>query len=158
MAAPPLRLGGWRSVGALVAVAALLTGIGQTGAGHSLLEKAGLTQRPVGYTALSFWSAGRPVTTGRADRKVRYTVKFSIQNAEPRPHEYRWSVLLAQPGRRARVIKPLTQTQPVVPGTKATITFSATIACRPGSVEFIVQLADPSEAIHAWDTCRGRPG
>ncbi len=51
-----LRLGGWRSVGALVVVAAVATGIGQTGAGHSLLEKVGLTQRPTGYTALYFGS------------------------------------------------------------------------------------------------------
>ena len=60
MAAPPLRLGGWRSVGALVVVAAAATGIGQTGAGHALLEKAGLIQRPVGYTALYF---GKPTRT-----------------------------------------------------------------------------------------------
>jgi hypothetical protein len=154
MAASPLRLGGWRSVGALVAVGAVLTGIGQTRAGHSLLEKAGLIQRPTPYTALSFTSARQPLQSkAQHGRRVRYTLTFAIQNAEPRPQDYRWSVLLAQPGSRARVIS--TSTQRVVPGNKATIPFRKTISCRPGSVEFIVQLADPSEAIHAWGSCPG---
>ena len=96
---------------------------------------------PPADTALSFSSPAKPVSTTRAARKVRYTLKFSIQNAEPRPHEYRWSVLLAQPGRPARVIN--SRTKNVVPGTKATITSSATIACQPGSVEFIVQSGGP---------------
>lgn len=151
MAASPLRLGGWRSVGALVATAAVVTGIGQTGAGHSLLEKAGLIQRPTPYTALSFGSPQQPLLKAPDGRRIRYTLTFAIRNAEPRPQDYRWSVLLAQPGSRARVIG--TNTKRVVPGNKATIPFRKTISCRPGSVEFIVQLADPSEAIHAWGSC-----
>jgi hypothetical protein len=151
MAASPLRLGGWRSVGALVAAAAVVTGIGQSGVGHSLLEKAGLIQRATPYTALSFPSPGQPLWTKQDGRRVRYTLTFAIQNAEPRPQDYRWSVLLAQPGSQTRVIS--TNTQRVVPGNKATIPFRKTISCRPGSVEFIVQLADPSEAIHAWGSC-----
>ena len=48
MPASPLRLGGWRSVGALAVIAALAAGIGQTGAGHAVLEKVGLVQRTAG--------------------------------------------------------------------------------------------------------------
>lgn len=152
MPASLLHLGGWRSVGALVAAAAVVTGIGQIGAGHSVLEKAGLIQRPTGYTALSFASPQRPLAKMQHGRRVRYTLPFAIQNAEPRPRDYHWSVLLAQPGSRPRVIRTNT-THRVVPGNKATIPFNTTISCRPGSVEFIVQLADPSEAIHVWGKC-----
>jgi hypothetical protein len=149
------RLGGWRSVGVLVAAAAVVTGIGQTGAGHSALENAGLIQRPTGYTALTFLSPLQPLQPpkkAKDGRRVRYRLTFAIQNAEPGPRDYRWSVLLAQPGSQPRVIAT-SNTQRVVPGNKATIPFSATVSCRPGSVEFIVQLADPSEAIHAWGSC-----
>lgn len=152
------RLGGWRSVAALVAAAAVVTGIGQTGAGHSVLEKAGLIQRPNPYTALSFVSPSSPLSKKQHGRRVSYKLTFAIQNAEPSPRDYRWSVLLlAQPGSQARVLR--TRTTPrVVPGNKATIPFSTTISCRTGSVEFIVQLADPSEAIHTWGTCPRRRG
>ncbi len=152
MSTTVLRLGGWRSVGALVATAAVVTGIGQTGAGHSVLEMAGLIQRPTGYTGLSFAHPRQPMSERMDRRRVTYTLPFDIQNAESRPRDYRWSVLLAQPGSRTRVIGAST-TPRVVPGNKATIPFSKTIFCRPGSVELIVQLADSSETIHAWGTC-----
>ena len=107
MPASLLRLGGWRSVGALVVVAAAATGIGQTGAGHALLEKAGLIQRP-GHTALYFGKPTRTqlVLTKPAGKSVSYTLTFFVRNAEPRPHEYRWSMFLVRPGRRAP-LKPL---------------------------------------------------
>ena len=52
MSASLLRLGGWRSVGALVVVAAAATGIGRSQ--PRTAGKAGLIQRPTGYTALYF--------------------------------------------------------------------------------------------------------
>lgn len=160
MPASLLRLGGWRSVGALVVVAAAATGIGQTGAGHALLEKAGLIQRPAGYTALYFGKPTRTqlVLTKPAGKSVSYTLTFFVRNAQPRPQGYRWSTFLV---RRPGHPLPL-RSRPVAvgPGKTVSIPQNGKFTCeRDRAVEFIVQLAGRGthEAIHAWATCR-RPG
>ena len=159
MSASLLRLGGWRSVGALVVVAAAATGIGQTGAGHALLERAGLIQRPTGYTALYFNDPARPVMITQAGKRARYTLRFLVHNAQPRSQGYRWSMLLVQRPGHARPLK----SGPVAvgPGNTASIPQAGEFTCdRNRSVEFIVQLAgrDTHEAIHAWAPCpRPRP-
>ena len=155
MPASLLRPGGWRSVGALVVVAAAATGIGQTGAGHALLEKAGLTQRPAGYTALYFGTSAQPVVTRPAGQRVSYTLRFSVRNAQPRSQGYRWSTLLVQrPGHP----QPLRSGPATVgPGKTVSIPQNGKFTCeRDRPVEFIVQLAGQGtrEAIHAWATCR----
>ncbi len=158
MPASLLRLGGWRSVGALVVVAAAATGIGQTGAGHALLEKADLIQRPTGYTALYFGDPTRPaVLNTKVGKRVRYTLRFLIHNAQPRSQDYRWSLLLVQRPGHARPLKSRPVT--VGPGKTASIPQAGKFTCDPDHrVEFIVQLAgrDTHEAIHAWTTCRRR--
>ncbi len=159
MPASLLRLGGWRSVGALVVVAAAATGIGQTGAGHALLEKAGLIQRPTGYTALYFRDPTKPVmVTNPAGKRVPYTLRFLVHNAQPRLRGYRWSLLLVQRPGHARPVK--SQTAAVGPGKTVLISHTGEFTCgRDRRVEFIVQLAGPQthEAIHAWAAC-GRSG
>ena len=157
MSASLLRLGGWRSVGALVVVAAAATGIGQTGAGHALLEKAGLIQRPTGYTALYFGDPTPPVLINQAANSERYTLRFLVHNAQPRSQGYRWSMLLVERPGHARPLK----SQPVAvgPGQTASIPQTGKFTCdRDQIVEFIVQLAGPGthETIHARATC-GRP-
>ncbi len=154
MPATLLRLGGWRSVAALVLVAAAVTGIGQTGAGHSLLEKAGLIQQTTGYTALTFSTPGRPLSVTTVGRRASYKIGFRIQNAETRPHTYRWIVFFVPRPGRARLMK--SRTVAVGPGKTASIPQTGKITCAPDhQVEFIVQLAGlrPAEAIHAWVSC-----
>jgi hypothetical protein len=159
MSASLLRLGGWRSVGALVVVAAAATGIGQTGAGHALLEKAGLIQRPTGYTALYFRDPTNPVMIpNSAGKRVPYTLSFFVHNARPRLQGYRWSLLLVQRPGQARTVK--SQSAAVGPGKTVLISHTGKFTCdRYRRVEFIVRLAGSGthEAIHAWAAC-GRSG
>jgi hypothetical protein len=155
VAASLLRLGGWRSVGALVVVAAAAAGIGQTGAGHALLEKAGLIQRPSGYTALSFKAPDTPVNVTSAGKREHYALTVNIQNTNTTSRGYRLSVLLVQRPGHARRIKTRSSAF-VGPGKTASIPLAGSITCeRDHLVEFIVQLAGsrPPEAIHAWATC-----
>jgi hypothetical protein len=159
MSASLLRLGGWRSVGALVVVAAAATGIGQTGVGHALLERAGLTQRPAGYTALSFTAPDVPVKVGSAGKRAHsYSLTVNIRNTNTTSRYYLLSLLLAQRPGQARRIR--TRTALVGPRKAVSISQKGTFDCERGRpVEFIVQLAgrDTHEAIHAWASCR-RPG
>jgi hypothetical protein len=160
MSASLLRLGGWRSVAALVVVAAAATGIGQTGVGHALLEKAGLIQRPAVFTALSFEAADRPVKVRSAGKGAHYySLTVKIQNTNTTSRDYLLSLLLVQrPGHAHRV-----KTRPTLvvgPGKTVSIPQKGKFVCERGDpVEFIVQLAgrDTREAIHAWASCR-RPG
>lgn len=154
MPATLLRLGGWRSVAALVVVTALAAGIGQTGAGHSLLEKAGLIQRPTGYTALSFERPAKPLLVTSPGKRAHYALTVNIQNTNTTSRHYRLSVLLVhRPGHAQRIAsRPIA----VGPGKTASIPRSGKIICEPGkNVEFIVQLVGTrsAEAIHAWTTC-----
>jgi hypothetical protein len=157
MAATLFRLGGWRSVAALVLAAAAVTGIGQTGAGHSLLEKAGLIQQPTGYTALAFGQPSQPLSikpAGKKGKKARYKLSFSIQNAGTASRAYRWTLLLVRhPGHADRIAA---QPVSVGPGKMVSIHQAGNITCgRAAQVEFIVQLTGsrPAEAIHARATC-----
>lgn len=157
MSASLLRLGGWRSVGALVVVAAAATGIGQTGAGHALLEKAGLTQRPAGYTALYFGkpTQAQPVMIKLAGKSVSYTLTFFVRNAQPTSRGYRWSTRLVQRPGHPQPLRSGSAT--VGPGKTVSIPQNGKFTCeRDRPVEFIVQLAGQGtrEAIHAWATCR----
>jgi hypothetical protein len=153
MPASLVRLGGWRSVGALVVVAAVVTGIAQTGAGLSLLEKAGLIERSSTYTALAFTHPSAPLTVKSAGGKAYYKLSFRIQNAETTSRDYRWSLLLVQHPGQARLIR--TEPAFVGPGKTASIPQAGKFTCeRNDRVEFIVQLAGrPREAIHAWASC-----
>lgn len=157
MSASLLRLGGWRSVAALVVVAAAATGIGQTGAGHTLLEKAGLIQRPAVFTALSFKTPVEPVKVTPAGRRAHYySVTVNVQNTSTTSHDYLLSLLLALRPGHARQINSGASSL-VGPGKMASISLTGKITCARDSppVEFIVQLAGshPAEAIHAWTTC-----
>jgi|HubBroStandDraft_3_1064219.scaffolds.fasta_scaffold43005_2 hypothetical protein len=155
MSASLLRLGGWRSVAALVVVAGVATGIGQTGVGHALLEKAGLIQRPAVYTALSFKAPDMPVEVRSAGKRAHYySLTVKIQNADTTSRDYLLSLLLVQRPGHARLIN--TGAALVGPGKTAPITLTGKITCARVPVEFIVQLAGsrPREALHAWTTCR----
>ena len=158
MSASLLRLGGWRSVGALAVVAVAATGIGQTGTGHALLEKAGLIQRPASYTALSFKTPVEPVKLNPTGKRASYTLTVNIQNTNTASRDYLLSLLLVQRQGHARQINSRASSL-VGPGKMASISLTGKITCArdPAPVEFIVQLAGshPAEAIHAWTTCPG---
>lgn len=152
-----LRLGGWRSVGALVVVAAAATGISQTGAGHTLLEKAGLIQRPAVFTALSFKTPVEPVKVDQAGKRAHYySVTVNVQNTSTASRDYLLSLLLVQRPGHARQINSVASSL-IGPGKMASIPLTGKITCARdrAPVEFIVQLAGshPAEAIHAWTTC-----
>jgi len=157
MSASLLRLGGWRSVGALAVVAVAATGIGQTGTGHALLEKAGLIQRPSGYTALSFVVPDSPVKVTSAGKQAHYALTVNVRNTNTTSRDYLLSLLLVQRPGHARQIN--SQASLVGPGKMVSIPLTGKITCArpPAPVEFIVQLAGshPAEAIHAWTTCPG---
>jgi hypothetical protein len=157
MSASLLRLGGWRSVGALVVVAAAVTGIGQTGTGHALLQRAGLIRQPAGYTALSFTVPSTPVKV-TAGKRARYALTVSVRNTNTTSRDYLLSLLLVQRPGHARWIN--SQASLVGPGKMVSIPLTGKITCArdPAPVEFIVRLAGsrPAEAIHAWTTCRPR--
>jgi hypothetical protein len=157
MSASLLRLGGWRSVGALVVVAAAVTGIGQTGTGHALLQKAGLIRQPAGYTALSFTVPNTPVKV-TAGKRAHYALTVSVRNTNTTSRDYLLSLLLVQRPGHARRIN--SQASLVGPGKMVSIPLTGKITCArdPAPVEFIVQLAGsrPAEAIHTWTTCRPR--
>jgi hypothetical protein len=160
MSASLLRLGGWRSVAALVVVAAAATGIGQARAGHALLEKAGLIQRPAVFTALSFKAPDMPVKVSSAGKRAHsYSLTVNIQNTDTTSRDYLLSLLLVQRPGHARRIR--TRTTLVGPRKTVSISQKGKFACERGRpVEFIVQLAgrDTHEAIHAWASCRRPEG
>lgn len=140
----------WRGTVALAIVVVMAAGLGQTGAGHAILRKAGLFEEPAGYTSLAFLnprSLNEPLASKRAD----VTVSFVIHNAGSTSRDYRWTVLLAQGQRTRRVASGSVR---VASGRGAAVTQSAEIICTRGKVRIVVNLARPSESIDAWMTCR----
>jgi uncharacterized SAM-binding protein YcdF (DUF218 family) len=142
----------WRGLVTLVAVVALAVGIGQTGAGHAMLQKAGLFQRPASYTSLAF--SKRPsVSEKPKSKRADVSVSFVIHNTGATPRDYQWSVLVSQGPLPRRVADGRVH---VPSGRGATVTQTAKITCTPGQMRIVVSLARPAEFIDAWMTCPSR--
>jgi hypothetical protein len=142
-------MAGWPGVIALVAVVAVIAGIGQTRVGHVMLRKAGLFEEPTGYTSLAF---ARPQSLPKplASKHANVRISFIIRNSGGTPRDYRWSVVLVH-GEHTRRVDGGTY---IAPGGAATITRSAEISCTRGRVRIVVSLARPAESIDAWTACQ----
>ena len=149
--APPVVK--WGRIVAVLALIVLAAGIAQTGAGHSLLRKAGLFEPPVSYASLAFrqpQSLPQQLASARAD----VPVSFVISNAGHTPHTYQWAVSLVQ-GTQHRPVA--TGSIRLAPGHRAALTRAAHVVCTRQRVGLVVSLAHPAESIHAWTTCPPHP-
>lgn len=133
----------------LIAGAAVLISVFQTGAGHALLRETGLAQGSAGYTSLSFLRPqSLPGKLGPGHTKVG--APFVIHNGTSTTRDYRWSVFLLRDGRNHRV---RAGTVRLPAGRAAVISQSLRIACTRDRVRIMVSLQRPVESIHAWLTC-----
>jgi hypothetical protein len=134
---------------ALVAVAILGAGIGQTSLGHTILRKAGIAGEPTNYTSLAF-AHPQALRTQLGSRPANVDVSFAVQNTGDAPRDYQWSVSLVQ-GRYTRDVAA--GSVRIASGHGATITRSAKSSCTQGKVRIVVSLAKPAESIDAWIAC-----
>jgi hypothetical protein len=142
------RTSRWRGLVTLIAIIILAAGVGQTSFGHDILGKTGLFEEPASYTSLAFLHPGS--LAGQLTSK-QVTVSFIIRNAGDTPHDYQWSMSLAQ-GKRTRQIAG--GTTRVASGNGTAITRAATISCTQGQARIVVSLAHPAEYIDAWLACK----
>jgi hypothetical protein len=148
------RTAGWPAAAVLVAVVILAAGIGQTGAGHAALRAAGLYSAPGGYTSLAFVHPGSVLPSSVTNR-AKLGVAFVIQNADGNKRDYQWSVSLVQPGGTRRVAAGRAA---VGSGREAAITASVPVSCTSGTLEVVVRLAHPAEALDARTSSSGTGG
>jgi hypothetical protein len=139
----------WRGAVTLIAVIALIVGIGQTSLGHEILERAGLVRQPTSYTSLAFL---RPQSLPEqlSSKQTTVSVSFVIHNTDSITHDYQWSVLLVQ-GQHTRHVGA--GSVRVASGHGAAITRPARISCTGGQVQVVVRLTRPAEFIDAWTSC-----
>ena len=133
----------------LIAGAAVVVSVFQTGAGHALLRETGLAQDSAGYTSLSF---ARPQSLpGKlGSRHGKVGAPFVIHNGTTATRDYRWSVFLLRDGRSRRVHAGTVR---LSAGRAAVISQSLRIACTRDRVRIMVSLQRPAESIDAWLTC-----
>lgn len=127
----------------------LLAGIGQASIGHTMLEKAGLFERPTNYTSLAF-ADPQALPEQLTQKQSNIDISFTISNVGEPYHGYQWSMHLVQAGHPRRVA---TGAAKVMPGKGVTITKSAKISCTHGEVQVTVSLTRPAETISAWMAC-----
>jgi hypothetical protein len=141
---PPVK---WRGTLAVLAIVILAAGIAQTGAGHSLLRKAGLFEQPVSYTSLAFQHPQSPPLL--TSRRAAVPVSFVIANAGDTPRTYQWTLSVVQGTLTRRLA---TGSIRLVSGHRAALTKIAHVVCTQ-QVNLVVSLAHPAESIHAWAAC-----
>jgi hypothetical protein len=139
----------WRGMVALVAVVAVAASIAQTSAGHAMLRKAGLFEKPTSYTSLAFQNPHSLPEQLKAKR-ASVPISFVIHNVSATPRDYFWSVLLRQGRHRHRVAAGGIR---VASGHSAGITRSVQISCTRGQVRIVVNLVHPAESIDASMAC-----
>jgi hypothetical protein len=128
------------------------TAFAQTGVGHVLLRKLGLSQRPAGYSALAFQRPlSLPPQLGSRPRRVM--VSFTISNDTPSLRDYSWSVRLVQ-GKKTRPIDA--GKARILSGHTTSITRSVAISCRRGQAWLVVKIRRPAIFIDALAQCRDR--
>lgn len=134
----------------IIAAVILAAGIGQTSAGHVLLEKAGLFEKPAVYTSLAFL---HPASLPKHLRSKEETVEvaFVIHNAGGISGMYEWSMSLVQKQGIRHVAAGSVR---ITSGHTATISRPVRISCSRGQVRIVVSLVNPAEDIHAWTTCK----
>lgn len=148
--APSHRRASWRSAVIITVILLLAASIGQSSAGHTLLERAGLLQKPATYTSLAFLDpAGIPQTL--KSKRTTIEVAFVIRNSGGIPDLYDWSLSLVQ---KQSVRHVATGNVRLRSGHAATISRLVRITCSQGQVQIVVSLTRPAEDIHARATCK----
>jgi hypothetical protein len=142
------RLSWWSAIVIIVTVM-LAAGIGQTSTGHTLLEKAGLFERPPGYTSLAFLNPAS-LPKHLKSKQVTVEVAFAIHNTSSISNLYEWSMSLVQKEGIRHVAAGSVRLNSE---RSATISRPVRITCSRGQVRIIVSLASPAEDIHAWAAC-----
>jgi hypothetical protein len=142
----------WRGVVVLAGAVLLAVGLGQTAAGHAILQRAGLFEKPASYTSLAF---DRPQSLPEqlGSRRAKVPLSFVINNVGSASRDYQWSVQLVQ-GRTPRRIAA--GSVRITSGHVATIASTVDISCARGKVRIIVSLAQPDESIDAIMSCSSR--
>lgn len=139
----------WRGMLALAVVVILAGGIGQTSAGHTALQRAGLIEKPPSYTSLAFQHL-QSLPGQLSSAQTAVPVSFVIHNAGPDAHDYQWSVRLRQ-GTATRQVA--TGTVRLASGRDVSITQGVAVFCGQGQVEILVGLTRPAESINARIAC-----
>lgn len=142
----------WLGAVAVTIILVAAAAFAQTGVGHVLLRKLGLSQRPTGYSVLAFQ---RPLSLPQqlGSRPGHVMVSFTISNNMPSFRDYSWSVHVVQGGKprpidagRARILS----------GHTTSITRSVAISCRRGEARLVVKIRRPAIFIDALAQCRDR--
>jgi hypothetical protein len=135
---------------ALLTIVVLAAGVGQTSAGHTILQNAGLFEKPASYTSLSFQNP-QPLPEQLDSQRSNISISFAIHNTGDGPQGYRWSILLVQ----GALTRPVgAGSVRLASGRGAAVTRTVQIFCTQGQVRIVVSLARPEESIDAWTTCR----
>ena len=141
-------MGWWRWIG-LIAVLAVASGLIQTGAGHSLLQRAGLVAEPVDYTALSFDNpAALPTQLPSAHATV--PTAFMIHNVSGAQRTYRWFIDVTRNDRSQRIG---TGTLDLPAESQQVIRENLALSCPSGRLKVTISLASPAESIDYWASC-----
>ena len=138
-----------RGLVALVGVVVLAAVVGQTAAGHAILQRAGLFEEPAIYTSLAF-EHPQLLPEQLRSRRAKVPLSFVINNAGSASRDYQWSVRLVH-GRVTRLLAA--GSVAIASGRAAEIARTADISCAGGKVQIIVSLARPDESIDAIMSC-----
>ncbi len=134
---------------AMVAAAGLAAGLAQTTAGHDLLGRAGLYQKPASYTSLAF-ADPQSLPAHLEAAPTRVSVPFTVTSTSAGPRSYRWSIVLEAAGRDYR----LAAGQVRIPASgRRTVAGTVTASCASGQARMTIQLAAPAESIDFWLAC-----
>jgi hypothetical protein len=139
----------WVSV---MAAIALTAGLMQTGTGHSLLQKLGLSGTAADYTALAFTNP-KSLPAHLSPRPAKMKLSFDVTNSSAGPRSYNWSMALERGGRNTR----LAAGEISVPaGSRLTVARTVKASCAKGRARLIVKIAAPAESIDFWMACSPR--
>jgi len=141
-------MGWWRWV-ALVAVLAVTLGVVQTGAGHSLLQKAGLIAASVDYTALSF-DDPQALPTQLPSAHTTVPTAFMIHNVSGAERTYHWFIDVTHNNRSKRI---RTGTLDLPAESQQVIRENLALTCPSGRLKVTISLASPAESIAYWVNC-----
>lgn len=140
----------WWGAVVVVALVVLGAGLAQTGAGHTLLQAAGLYEAPSSYTELAFTDPANLPTRLKSEHASIH-VSFSVHNVSNVSRAYDWSVEFVRSSHThvgaSGVATVLAQGRTVVARTVA-------VGCVVGGrLHVVVRLVSPSESIGFWATC-----
>jgi hypothetical protein len=135
-----------------VAVAALVlaaVGFAQTRAGSAILQDAGVSGRPPGYTSLSF-ATPKYLPTQLYSQEALLPADFIIRNESRVARQYRWQVVEIRRGRDRQIASGVAA---LASGASTSISLSFVSSCVGGKIGIAVRLTAPRESIDFWSVC-----